>query len=158
MFSRISRRDRVGEKKRLEFFIYFFFSPSQWCVRVSASKFCSPRCSGSRDTTLGSFLRFMAGPARMCPWSVRARVSVTCVCARVCSFVIFWEREASHPLRPIFKTRLLHNRHYTGFQTPTSFRRRFGRYSVFATSWLWSNRPSEIGVGGCDDSISAFIF
>ena len=49
-------------KKRLETFIYVFFA--RWCVRVSASNFCTPTCSGSRDTTLGSFLRFMARPAR----------------------------------------------------------------------------------------------
>ena len=55
------------EKKRLEFFIYVFFSHSQWCVRISASNFCSPICIGSRDTTLGSFLRFMAGFARTSP-------------------------------------------------------------------------------------------
>ena len=31
---------------------------------MSDSNFCSPICSGSRDTTFGSFVRFMAGPAR----------------------------------------------------------------------------------------------
>ena len=53
-----------SEKKKVRIFHIRFFWHNQWCVRVSASNFCSPICSGSRDTTLGSFLRFMAGPAR----------------------------------------------------------------------------------------------
>ena len=55
-------------KKKLPGTIFHirFFSHNQWCVRVSASNVCSPICSGSRGTTLGSFLRFTAGPARIC--------------------------------------------------------------------------------------------
>ena len=64
VFADISARSSRKKKKGLEFFIFVFFSHDQWCVRVSASHFCSPICSGSRDTTLGSFLRFMARPAR----------------------------------------------------------------------------------------------
>ena len=53
-----------SEKKRLEFFMHVFFFPhNQWCVRVIACNFCSPIFSGLRGTTLGSFLRFSAGPA-----------------------------------------------------------------------------------------------
>ena len=36
----------------------------RWAT-VSASKFQLPTCSGSRDTTFGSFIRLLACPARM---------------------------------------------------------------------------------------------
>ena len=65
-FSRISRRDRVVKNKRLDFLrtpARFFFE-SVACQGYSTSNFCSPTCGGSRYTTLGSFVRFMAGPAR----------------------------------------------------------------------------------------------
>ena len=53
-------RGYLGEielkNKRGQKFHVRFFSHNQWCVRVSASNVCSPICSASRDTTLGSFL------------------------------------------------------------------------------------------------------
>ena len=52
------------KKKGLKFSYTFFFRTISGVSGLRSSNFCSPICSGSRDTTLGSFLRFMAGPAR----------------------------------------------------------------------------------------------
>ena len=36
-----------SEKQNARIFHVPFFSHNQWCVKVSASNFCSPSCSGS---------------------------------------------------------------------------------------------------------------
>ena len=84
-FSRISRRYRVRKKKRFECFMYVFFSHYQWCVRVSASNFCSPICSGSQDTTL---LSFYVWPSSYLHTAGSARVVfIVCTCSvYVCEY------------------------------------------------------------------------
>ena len=56
----------LSREKRLEFFIqvHCFFLHLQCFVRVSVSNFCNLIYCCSRDTTLGSILRFIAGPRR----------------------------------------------------------------------------------------------
>ena len=53
----ISRRARVGFPKCLDLHMHYF-------ATVSASSFQVIICSGSRASTLGSFIRFLACPAR----------------------------------------------------------------------------------------------
>ena len=57
-FSWISRRDRVGFPNCLDLHMFY-------CETVSASNFQVLICSGSRASTWGSFIRFLAGPARI---------------------------------------------------------------------------------------------
>ena len=73
IFADISARSSQEEKA--DHFLYLvyghcFFLHSQWCVRISGPIFCRLFCSGSRDTTLASFLRFVAGPARTSTWDL----------------------------------------------------------------------------------------
>ena len=57
-FSWISRRDRVGFANCLDLHMHR-------CATVSASNFQALICSDRRASTSGSFIRFMAGPARV---------------------------------------------------------------------------------------------
>ena len=54
-----------SSRKKVTLF-HIFFLHMHWCGRVTDSNFCSLICSGSRGTTLGTFLRYMTGPARRC--------------------------------------------------------------------------------------------
>ena len=70
----MSRRDRVGKKKTLDFFHTLSFVNVQCCVRISASNFeVLPRNSGGARA-FENAVRFLAGPApsdfRFCKKSV----------------------------------------------------------------------------------------
>ena len=56
-FSWISRRDRVGFANCLDLYM-------NHCATVSAFNFQVLICSDGRASTSGSFIRFLAGPAR----------------------------------------------------------------------------------------------
>ena len=76
----ISRRDRVGFPKCLDLHMHC-------CATVSASNFQVLICSGWRASTLGSFIRFLAGPARTSRYYF-CNSYERCFCVCVCAYYV----------------------------------------------------------------------